>query len=87
MWIHLNLIFIGMLTIFVPCMYYSSPNAAIIFSTFLFFSGIYLTTLYFIMFYYKETKEKIAKDCEKLEKEVSELKKEKEDLESRLQRR
>ncbi len=73
MWIHINLIMIGMLTIFVPCLYYTSPNAPIILSTFLFFSGMYLTTIYFIMFYYKETKEKLQKENKLLQKELDNL--------------
>ena len=73
MWIHINLIMIGMLTIFVPCLYFTSPNAPIILSTFLFFAGMYLTTIYFIMFYYKETKEKLEKENKMLKKEIEKL--------------
>lgn len=76
MWIHLNLIMIGMMTVFVPCLYYSHPMANIILSTFLFFSGIYLTTLYFILFYYKETKQKLEKDYQALQEELDSLKNE-----------
>lgn len=74
MWIHFNLIMIGMMTIFIPAMYYAHPNANIILSSFLFFSGIYLTILYFVLFYYKETKETLQKDYENLQKELNELK-------------
>lgn len=75
MWIHFNLIMIGMMTILIPSMYYAHPNANIILSSFLFFSGIYLTILYFVLFYYKETKETLQKDNENLQKELNELKK------------
>lgn len=75
MWIHLNLIMIGLMTIFIPAMYYSHPQANIILSTFLFFSGIYLTILYFILFYYKETKNQLQKDFETLQKELNSIKK------------
>lgn len=74
MWIHFNLIMIGLMTIFVPCLYFAHPNANIILSTFLFFSGIYLTILYFILCYYKETKEKLQQDYNLLQKELNELK-------------
>jgi cell division protein FtsB len=80
MWIHLNLIMIGLMTIFVPCLYYTHPQANIILSTFLFFSGIYLTTLYFILFYYKETKSQLEKDYKVLQEELNDLKKEKIDM-------
>lgn len=79
MWIHLNLIMIGLMTIFVPCVYYTHPQANIILSTFLFFSGIYLTTLYFILFYYKETKSQLEKDYKSLQNEVENLRKENSD--------
>lgn len=75
MWIHLNLIMIGLMTIFVPCVYYTHPQANIILSTFLFFSGIYLTTLYFILFYYKETKSQLEKDYKTLQNELETIKK------------
>lgn len=84
MWIHLNLIGIGLLTILIPSMYYDSPNSQIIMSTFLFFSGIYLTALYFILIYYKETKDTLAKDNNKLKEEIDVLINEKKLLESKL---
>ena len=84
MWIHLNLIGIGLLTILVPCIFYDNPNSTIIMSTFLFFSGIYLTALYFVLLYYKETKETLAKDYKKLKEEMDDLINEKNLLESKL---
>lgn len=74
MWIHLNLILIGMLTIFVPTMYITDPNGTIIMSTILFFSGIYLTALYFIMLFYKDSRDKALKDYQNLKKEFDILK-------------
>jgi len=74
MWIHVNLIMIGLMTILVPSAYYAHPNANIILSTFLFFSGIYLTIVYFVLFYYKETKEKLEKDYKILQQELNEFK-------------
>ena len=85
MWIHLNLIGIGLLTILIPSMYYNSPNGQIIMSTFLFFAGIYLTALYFILLYYKETKDTLVKDYSKLKEEMDVLINEKKLLESKLE--
>lgn len=63
-----------MLTIFVPTMYITDPNGAIIMSTILFFSGIYLTALYFIMLFYKDSRDKALKDYQTLKKEFDLLK-------------
>lgn len=77
MWIHLNLILIGMLTIFVPAMYTNTQDvqkSLIIMSTILFFAGIYLTALYFVMLFYKDSRDKALKECESLKKELELIK-------------
>lgn len=76
MWIHLNLIGIGFLTIFMPMMIYTRPDAQIIMSTVLFSAGIYLTAIYFIMLYYKDSRDKALSDLEKLKKDFDALKQE-----------
>ncbi len=85
MWVHLNLIGIGMLTIFLPCYFYTTPNSEIFMSTVLFFSGCYLTTMYFLFLYYKDTKEKIALENQSLKEEINKLNNEKKLLESSLE--
>jgi hypothetical protein len=84
MWINLSLIITGLMTIIVPSLYYDSPNGQIIMSTVLFFVAIYLTTLYFVILYYKETKETLAKDNLKLKEEMAELIDQKKVLENKL---
>ena len=76
MWIHFNLIGIGFLTIFMPMMIYTRPDAQVIMSMVLFSSGIYLTALYFIMLYYKDSRDKAISDFEKLKKDFESLKQE-----------
>lgn len=63
-----------MATIFLPVAYYNNPNAKIIMSTTLFMFGIYCFGLYFLMFYYKETREKALKENLELKKEIEALK-------------
>ncbi|GIW23568.1 MAG: hypothetical protein KatS3mg068_2575 [Candidatus Sericytochromatia bacterium] len=69
MWIHLNLIAIGMFTILIPSAMYGNLNPVVM-STFLFMIGIYLTTLYFILLYYKETRDKAIKELEELKSKI-----------------
>jgi hypothetical protein len=71
MWIHLNLIGIGMFTILIPSALYGKLNP-IVMSTFLFIAGIYLTILYFILLYYKETRDQAIKDLEELKIKINE---------------
>jgi len=71
MWIHLNLIGIGMFTILIPSAMYGKLNP-IIMSTFLFIAGIYLTLLYFILLYYKETRDNALKELEELKIKINE---------------
>lgn len=76
MWIHLNLIGIGFLTIFMPMMIYTRPDAQVIMSMVLFSAGIYLTAIYFIMLYYKDSRDKALGELEKLKKDFDALKQE-----------
>jgi hypothetical protein len=84
MWIHLNLIGIGLLTILIPSIYYDSPYIKIIMSTLLFFAGMYLVTLNFILLFYKETKATLQQENTRLKAEMDILTNEKKILEDQL---
>jgi len=68
MWVQLHILnfaIIGMLTIFLPMMFYEKPAMV---STFSFFSGIYMVALYFMMLYIKDGRDKLQKENEELKK-------------------
>lgn len=60
-----------MFTILIPSAMYGKLNP-IIMSTFLFIAGIYLTLLYFILLYYKETRDNALKELEELKIKINE---------------
>lgn len=71
MWIHLNLIGIGLFTILIPAAIYGKLSP-ILMSTFLFAAGMYFTVLYFILLYYKETRDQALKELEELKMKINE---------------